>query len=73
MTPGRIEGSNLRLVADGCLDLHARRMVHEGDVVTITTAWQPSVEELAALNAGHSVYLTIFGGSHPPVYVGVGA
>lgn len=73
MTPGRIEGSNLVLVADGCLDLHAKRQTHEDGAVTITTAWKPSIEELAALNAGHSVYLVVWGGGHPPVYVGVGA
>ncbi|HEY0120560.1 MAG TPA: hypothetical protein VGC14_02165 [Rhizobium sp.] len=38
----------------------------------MVTAWQPSPDELARLNAGASVHLRILGTAHPPVMVGVG-
>ena len=36
------------------------------------SAWQPSPEELAALNAGAKIYLHVIGGIHPPVAISVG-
>lgn len=38
----------------------------------MVTAWQPSPDELARLNAGASVHLRILGSMHPPVMVEVG-
>lgn len=38
---------------------------------TITSAWQPSREELAALMNGGSVELTLFGSGQPPVMLSV--
>lgn len=38
----------------------------------MVTAWQPTPEELARLNAGASVHLRVLGTVHPPVMVGVG-
>ena len=35
--------------------------------VTISSLWIPTPEELAALNAGHGIVLTVFGTTHPPV------
>lgn len=35
------------------------------------SVWMPDEAELAALNAGHGVMLTIFGPSHPAVMLGV--
>lgn len=34
---------------------------------TIASAWKPTAEELAALNAGAHVILTVWGTAHPPV------
>ena len=42
------------------------------DVPSMTTAWTPTPEELAALNAGASVHVTLQGTGHPPIYVSVG-
>lgn len=42
------------------------------DVPSMTTAWTPTPDELTALNAGASVYVTLLGIAHPPIYVGVG-
>jgi hypothetical protein len=38
----------------------------------MVTAWQPTPDELARLNAGASVHLRILGVAHPPVMVEVG-
>ncbi|MEQ5793103.1 hypothetical protein LZ686_00445 [Paracoccus sp. NFXS7] len=38
----------------------------------MVTAWQPTDEKLARLNAGASVHLRVLGTVHPPVMVGVG-
>lgn len=34
---------------------------------TSTSFWKPTEDELAELNNGGSIELTIWGGSHPPV------
>jgi hypothetical protein len=39
--------------------------------ICMTSAWKPSAEELASLNAGAAVALVIYGSVHPPVAVGV--
>lgn len=51
-----------------CSALHVRRGNYNG-IDTLTSAWFPSPAELAALNAGQPVLLTIIGGGHPPVYL----
>jgi hypothetical protein len=38
----------------------------------MTSAWQPTVEEIERLKAGASVYLTVLGTVHPPVSMSVG-
>lgn len=38
----------------------------------MVTAWLPTPDELAALNAGAPIHLTILGTQHPPVMLGVG-
>lgn len=38
----------------------------------MVTAWQPTPDELARLNAGASVHLRVLGTVHPPVMVEVG-
>lgn len=38
----------------------------------MVSIWQPTPEELARLQSGAPVMLTIFGDVHPPVSVGVG-
>lgn len=40
---------------------------------TMTSAWEPTPDELAALNAGAKVHVTVLGrGLHPPMLVAVG-
>lgn len=38
----------------------------------MVTAWQPTPDELARLNAGASVHLRVIGSQHPPVMLDVG-
>ena len=76
MIPRRISGANVRFgkPADweqthaerrGCCDLWVRRNDDDG---TVESAWEPTAEELATLNAGGSVVLCILGGQ-PPVMI----
>lgn len=58
--------------ADGeCASLEVYVQVLDGGGMLIQSAWKPSEEELAALNAGCAVCLGVFGTSIPPMYVGV--
>lgn len=64
MIPLRIEGANVCVKAppgmSNCRDLHIR---NEGGVCV--SAWEPTPDELAMLNAGGSVRLWIVGGQLP--------
>jgi hypothetical protein len=40
-----------------------------GDLPCMTSAWEPTPDELAALVAGGKVYLRVVGQGHPPVMV----
>jgi hypothetical protein len=67
--------TNVTLVAPGCDDLPCVRQVHQTDIgpmSTITSYWRPTVEELAALNAGLPLVLSFMGSTHPPIMVRVG-
>jgi hypothetical protein len=44
-----------------------------GSMPCMTSAWQPTPDELALLNAGASVHLRVVGMVHPPVMLSVGA
>lgn len=50
-----------------CVDLHVRINPEQR---TCESAWKPSAEELAALNAGGVVVLSVVGGQ-PPVMLSV--
>ena len=43
----------------------------EGYGVRVLTYWRPTEEELKLLNAGCSVCLHVYGGTHPPVAITV--
>jgi len=74
--PRRIEGANRRLTAPAdwneaeqgkCFDLHVRLSL-AGGVPIAESAWEPTPEELAILNAGGSIVLRVVGGQ-PPVWL----
>lgn len=76
MIPRRITNANVTFTAPSdwdektqgkCVPLSARvSATPEGRIVE--AAWEPTPEELAALNAGGSVVLQIIGGQ-PPVWI----
>lgn len=42
-----------------------------GDIPACVSYWQPSPEQLALLNAGRPVWLSVLGMTHPPLCLGV--
>jgi hypothetical protein len=74
MIIGRIRDSNFVYRApegvDNCSDLHVR-VTHEDGVRVMTSAWMPTPEELARLNAGEPIHLHIYGAGHPVVALSV--
>jgi hypothetical protein len=79
MTPIEIEGATGSLAAPAdwdsekhgqCATLKIRLWSLDGSMV-MSSAWKPSDEELAALNRGEPVILTIWGTQHPPIALGV--
>ena len=78
MEIGRIEGAT-RVIgrSQGYLGLPLRDEIIECAVTgpgtpCMVTAWIPSPDELAALNAGAAIHVRIIGAAHPPIMVGVG-
>jgi hypothetical protein len=45
--------------------------IETGGSPTMVSAWEPTPVELARLNAGGKVYLSIVGTGHPPVWLWV--
>ena len=74
MISQRIEGANVELAKDQPQynKLWARVVKYECGHEEWTTAWQPTPDELARLNAGASVELSILATFHPPVRLTVG-
>lgn len=75
---GRIEGTTRILgKSQGYLGLPIRDEIVNCTVggegtPAMVTAWLPTSEELALLNAGASVHVRILGTGHPPIMVDVG-
>lgn len=79
MQIGRIEGAT-RVIgkSQGYLGLPLRdesiNCGVNGEVTpAMVTAWLPTPDELAALNAGAAVHVRILGNMHPPIMVDVGS
>ena len=73
MQHGAIENSNLTLRGNGAdiHDLHAR-WEHEDGWIAITTAWMPTPAEIARINRGMPVYVTLLTNEgFPPMRVEV--
>lgn len=75
MIIGHIEGATRILQAPpgrpDVAPLAIRDVVYEDGTRAVMSAWMPTPEELARLNAGEPVYLILFGTTMPPAYVGV--
>ena len=78
MQIGRIEGATRVLgKSQGYLGLPVRDVflnssVDGPETPAMQTAWFPDPAELAAINAGAPIILTLLGQAHPPVQVTVG-
>lgn len=40
-------------------------------VVSMSSFWKPSPEDITALNSGAHIRLDVYGGQHPPVWLSV--
>lgn len=77
MMVGRIDGATRLLgKSQGFFVLPVRDEVIDERVVgptpSMVTAWEPTPEELAALNKGARVHVRLLGDMHPPIMVDVG-
>lgn len=67
----------LGMSSDECTPLPITRAVHQspyGGVSTVNATisyWQPTMEQMQLMAAGHPVWLHFLGTTHPPVAVGV--
>lgn len=59
-------GVGPELAAKGVVPLPVNRS-NEGGVDMVQSFWLPDPVELAAINAGHSIVLTVWGDTHTPV------
>lgn len=77
MLIGRIEGCTRILgIQQGYEGLPVRdELMNAGTddaYPVMTTAWQPTPDEIAAIVAGASIHVRILGTEHPPIKVEVG-
>lgn len=72
MIIGVIEGHNCLLKGNGA-DVGDLHVIHDRANGIMTSAWFPTPAELAALNQGAPVYVSLwtYGGAPQPIYVGV--
>jgi hypothetical protein len=73
MTPIKFEGANVLLTRpedmtdEQCGALPALRDKDEDGLPFLLTAWQPTPEEILAIQAGAPIYLKVCGMGMPPV------
>ena len=78
MLIARIEGCTRELgKSQGYLGLPLRDILIDSNVTgpntpAMETAWEPTPDELIALNQGAKIILRIIGTQHPPVMLSVG-
>lgn len=78
MLIGRIEGATRVLgKSQGYLGLPLRdEIINCGvggeNTPAMVTAWHPTPDELAALNAGAAIHVMLIGRSHPPIMLSTG-
>jgi hypothetical protein len=59
------------VLIDECGALPVRHAILEDGTAVVQSFWQPTREELDALQAGAPIILTLWGTTHAPVSVGV--
>jgi len=76
MFPVKHSETNTTLYAaegeDKVIDLPIRRSAIQG-IEVVQSFWKPEPNELAALNEGHAIILTVAGRTHAPVMMEVSA
>lgn len=73
MQVGRIKGFTRELgKAQGFLGLPVRDVMVDGTTPAMQTVWMPTPDELAALNNGAPIMVTLWGTGHPPIKLGIG-
>lgn len=77
MIIGHISGATRTLgKSQGYLGLPLRDVMVNcsvnGETPAMETAWMPTPDEIAAINAGAPVILRVLGQQHPPVSIDVG-
>jgi len=69
----RIAGTTRTLgKSQGYLGLPIRDVSWIGGAPAMQSAWEPSPDEIAAINKGAPVILSVIGSGHPPVMITVG-
>ena len=66
MEPVKFQGMNTNYVAENCNDLPTMVEKDDDGMITITSVWKPSEEDLKILNEGGCVCLSVYG-CQPPV------
>ena len=56
---------------DECAALPITRIQYSDGTPAVASYWRPTADELALLNQGLAVRLTVLGTTHPPVMLGV--
>lgn len=54
-----------------CFALPITRLQYADGERAVASYWMPTPTELALLNAGRAVRLSVMGDTHPPLYIGV--
>lgn len=66
MEPVKFQGMNTNYVAENCNDLPTMVEKDDDGMITITSVWKPSEEDLKILNEGGCVCFSVCG-CQPPV------
>ena len=56
---------------DECNALPITRIQYSDGTPAVASYWKPTADELALLNRGQAVRLTVLGTTHPPLMLGV--
>lgn len=61
----------LGVTIEDCTALKITRAHYADGTPIVISYWQPDADELARLNAGKPVAITIWGNTHAPIWLGV--
>lgn len=64
-------GAPLGMGADECTALPITRILYADGTPAVASFWKPSAFELALINSGRTIRLTVLGTTHAPLMLGV--